>query len=48
MQLSVPRYKAIDVDRGANLDTVDVPLNNRLLAGAQLRRDSRACRRTPR
>ncbi|HEV3258016.1 MAG TPA: hypothetical protein VG013_14120 [Gemmataceae bacterium] len=29
MQLSVPRYKAIDVDRGANLDTIDVPLNNR-------------------
>jgi hypothetical protein len=30
MQLSVPRYKAIAVDRGANLDTVDAPLNNRL------------------
>src|SRR5206468_8286690 len=30
MQLSVPRYKAISVDRGANLDTVDAPLNNRL------------------
>jgi hypothetical protein len=30
MQLSVPRYKAISVDRGANLDTVDVPLNNRV------------------
>ena len=30
MQLSVPRYKAISVDRGANLDTIDVPLNNRL------------------
>ncbi|HTQ56188.1 MAG TPA: hypothetical protein VMI94_17085 [Bryobacteraceae bacterium] len=30
MQLSVPRYKAIGVDRGANLDTLDVPLNNRL------------------
>ncbi|MSV27612.1 MAG: hypothetical protein EXQ52_02545 [Bryobacterales bacterium] len=29
MQLSVPRYKAISVDRGANLDTVDVPLNSR-------------------
>jgi hypothetical protein len=29
MQLSVPRYKAIAVDRGATLDTVDVPLNNR-------------------
>jgi hypothetical protein len=30
MQLSVPRYKASGVDRGANLDTVDAPLNNRL------------------
>ena len=30
MQLSVTRYKAISVDRGANLDTVDVPLNNRV------------------
>lgn len=30
MQLSVTRYKAIAIDRGANLDTVDVPLNNRL------------------
>ena len=28
MQLSVPRYKAIGVDRGANLDTIDYPLNN--------------------
>jgi hypothetical protein len=26
----VPRYKAIGVDRGASLDTLDVPLNNRL------------------
>jgi hypothetical protein len=30
MQLSVPRYQAIGVDRGASLDTVDYPLNNRL------------------
>ncbi len=30
MQLSVSRYQAISVDRGANLDTVDFPLNNRL------------------
>jgi hypothetical protein len=30
MQLSVSRYKAIGVDRGATLDTLDVPLNNRL------------------
>ena len=29
MQLSVARYKAISVDRGANLDTLDVPLNSR-------------------
>jgi hypothetical protein len=29
MQLSVPLYKAISVDRGASFDTVDVPLNNR-------------------
>ncbi|MCP5520155.1 MAG: hypothetical protein H7A46_01240 [Verrucomicrobiales bacterium] len=29
MQLSVPRYGAIAVDRGASLDTVDYPLNNR-------------------
>lgn len=30
MQLSVPRYQAIHVGRGANLDLIDVPLNNRL------------------
>jgi hypothetical protein len=30
MQLSVSRYKAISVDRGANLDTIDFPLNNRV------------------
>ena len=30
MQLSVPRYKAISVGRGATLDTIDVPLNNRI------------------
>ncbi len=30
MQLSVARYKAIAVGRGANLDTMDVPLNNRV------------------
>jgi hypothetical protein len=28
MQLSVQRYKAIGVDRGASLDTIDYPLNN--------------------
>ncbi|MBX6314557.1 MAG: hypothetical protein IRY99_16840, partial [Isosphaeraceae bacterium] len=40
MQLSVGRYQAIAVGRGANLDTIDVPLNNRVwLEGqfAQLR-----------
>ena len=30
MQLSVPRYKAIDVGRGATLDTIDQILNDRL------------------
>ncbi len=30
MQLSVPRYQAIAVERGANLDTIDYPLNNRV------------------
>jgi len=29
MQLSVPRYKAVDISRGANLDAIDLPLNNR-------------------
>ena len=29
MQLSVPKYQAIGVDRGANLDLIDAPLNNR-------------------
>jgi hypothetical protein len=29
MQLSVSRYKAIAVGRGANLDTLDMPLNSR-------------------
>lgn len=30
MQLSVPLYQAISVDRGANLDTLHHPLNNRV------------------
>jgi hypothetical protein len=30
MQLSVEKYKAISTDRGATLDTLDVPLNSRL------------------
>ncbi len=41
MQLSVPRYKAANVGRGANLDSIDHPLNNRewLLARfAEIRR----------
>jgi hypothetical protein len=29
MQLSVEKYKAIAIDRGASLDTLDYPLNNR-------------------
>ena len=29
MQLSVPRYQAEATERGANLDTIDLPLNNR-------------------
>ena len=38
MQLSVPRYQAIGVDRGASLDTVDYPLNNRRWLHEQLAR----------
>ena len=30
MQLDVAHYKAIEAERGANLDTIDVPLNNRV------------------
>jgi hypothetical protein len=37
MQLSVPKYKAIAVGRGANLDTLDFPLNNRLWLKARFR-----------
>ena len=29
MQLSVPKYQAISLERGANLDAIDVPLNSR-------------------
>lgn len=28
MQLSVPKYQAIELERGANLDAIDVPLNS--------------------
>jgi hypothetical protein len=30
MQLSVERYQAIGIERGANLDSIDAPLNNRV------------------
>jgi hypothetical protein len=30
MQLSVPRYQAIGQERGANLDAIDAPLNDRI------------------
>ena len=43
MQLSVARYKAIASERGANLDMIDLPLNNRgwLLARfAEIRKSS--------
>jgi hypothetical protein len=30
MQLSVPRYAAVGEERGANLDSIDAPLNNRV------------------
>lgn len=36
MQLSKPRYQAIDPERGANLDTIDTPLNDREWLRAQL------------
>ena len=35
MQLSKPKYQAIDPERGANLDTIDTPLNNRLWLRSQ-------------
>ena len=38
MQLSVDLYRAIDVDRGASLDTLDFPLNNRLWLEERLAR----------
>ena len=36
MQLSVERYQAISVDRGATLDTIDVPLNDRVWLKGQI------------
>ena len=38
MQLSVAKYHAIAVDRGAALDTLDYPLNNRLWLAEQFAR----------
>ncbi|WZO97823.1 hypothetical protein EP7_004875 [Isosphaeraceae bacterium EP7] len=38
MQLSVPRYKAIGEERGANLDSIDAPLNNRAWLEAEFDR----------
>jgi hypothetical protein len=38
MQLSVAKYKAIAVDRGAALDTLDYPLNNRFWLKEQFTR----------
>ena len=51
MQLSVPRYAAIDPGRGANLDLIDRPITNRRLAAAsaspQIRAlENEAARRT--
>jgi hypothetical protein len=37
MQLSVPRYQAIALGRGANLDAIDHPLNNRAWLKQHLR-----------
>jgi len=37
MQLSVPRYQAVARERGATLDNIDFPLNNRLWLKARFR-----------
>ena len=42
MQLSVPRYAAIDAGRGANLDLIDRPITNADWLRQTLRRDPRA------
>ncbi len=47
MQLSVPRYQAIGLRRGANLDASTSPLNNRRMAEEALRRDPCAGKREP-
>jgi hypothetical protein len=41
MQLSVSKYKAIAIDRGASLDTIDYPLNNRFWLKEQFREIAR-------
>ncbi|MGE3818686.1 MAG: hypothetical protein AB7I30_04575 [Isosphaeraceae bacterium] len=41
MQLSVAKYQAIAAERGANLDTVDTPLNDRLWINAWFDREVR-------
>src|SRR5262249_51631213 len=38
MQLSVEKYAAIAAERGANLDTIDVPLNDRLWLAGEFRK----------
>jgi hypothetical protein len=48
MQLSVPRYQAISVDRGANLDTIDAPLNDRAWLGQRFNEIRRAADETAR
>lgn len=48
MQLSVEKYQAINVGRGANLDTIDLPLNNRVWLTnhfAQLREETEESKR---
>ena len=42
MQLSVPRYAAIDAGRGANLDLIDRPITNADWLRQTLRRNPRA------
>ena len=39
-QLSVPKYQALALGRGANLDDVDVPVTQSRLADGPVRRDS--------
>jgi hypothetical protein len=39
MQLSVPRYQAIALGRGANLDAIDFPLNDRVWIESEIKAD---------